>query len=117
MRAFAIVALAAMGTAALAGCMGGDAYTLSIGGSQNLDRTDTWNNPSSRARASMSMGGSGDVTLELQDAQGQTVLTMSCSGSGGCSETQTSATGEPGDWTVQLDGQVEGGLSISINPA
>lgn len=65
-------------------------------------KTWTWENTQDQAEATWGFQGSGDVTLTIQDADGDTVLQRSIGGMGQSGASATSDSGTPGEWTIQL---------------
>lgn len=117
----ALLAVLVVAPVVAAGCVTGQnceinpgSYKCQAGGSGNLDRTDTWDNSASRAEVKVQMGGSGDLAITIQDAAGTQVFDESYTGSGGQSVTKTTSAGEPGEWTVHIQGDFNGGVQITI---
>lgn len=116
-----LLAAALLGPAVLAGCMGaqncdttGTNYNCQFGGSGTVDRSDTWQNPTGQARVQFQMGGTGDVTVTITDAGGTQVFHQSYSNTGGAQDTSNSESGQPGDWTVRIQGSYSGGAQVTI---
>lgn len=89
-------------------------FTYSVGGAFSGTDTYTWKNPSATARISFSAGGSGSVSVLVQDSAGKTVYSKSFSGSGGSSSDQRSSPGVPGDWAIRITTSGAGGFSLSV---
>lgn len=111
----------------LAGCTGGssggtttweehDTWTYSAGGQGNADESGRLEVPTGKVRAHLSVGGQASIHLIVADDDGEIVLRLDCSGSGGCSKTRTSQTGDPGDWSIEVKGLYNGGVSVSVQP-
>lgn len=124
MRAKALAAVAVVGVLLVAGCASfggrncdispGD-FACQFGGTGNLDESESWENPSSTAELTVQLGGSGEITVTLLDADGQQVLQETVSAeSGGAQETRTSSAGASGQWTVQIQGNYSGGLQVKV---
>lgn len=117
------LAVAAVAPVILAGCMGGavdcdistGSYDCSFGGSGNIDRSDSWENPNTRAEVSLDLGGSGSITVTILDDDGSQVYQESVSGSGGLSRSGQTDSGSPGDWTVEISGEYAGGLDVEAS--
>lgn len=122
MGAARIAALALAVPLVLAGCMGGSVncdistgdYECQFGGSGSIDRSDSWDNPNTKADVTVQMGGSGDITVTILDDDGTQVFRESYSGSGGQQESRDTSSGSPGDWTVEIEGQYAGGLQVQV---
>ncbi|HEV8359283.1 MAG TPA: hypothetical protein VGR28_02390 [Candidatus Thermoplasmatota archaeon] len=75
----------------------------------------TWTNGSPTAQVSWSGGGSGSLSVVLEDAAGKEVFRQTFRGSGGASGAQRSAPGVPGSWHIKLTfSDYSGGLALSI---
>lgn len=121
----ALPALAVACAVVLAGCtVGGvscnpapQAYRCDFAGSGQILREDRWGNSATTANVSIHAGGVGDVNVTLRDHDGERVLDRTFSIEGGGTRTATSAPGEPGTWTVRIEGDYTGGMDIRIaNP-
>ncbi len=120
--------VAASGCTASADCAGQQAYEGQDGvcneensfaygsqvGSKSDTETHTWTNTEGQAEVNWGGQGQGSLSVTIEDANGERVFSSTFSGgqSGG---SQTTAAGEPGDWTIRLDfdnfsGQI--GLSV-----
>lgn len=107
----------------VAGCMSGavdcdsstGSYRCSFGGSGQIDRSDTWENPNTRAEVSVDLGGSGEITVTVLDDDGTEVHRVSVSGTGGQSDSGTTDSGAPGTWTVEIEGNYAGGLDVEAS--
>lgn len=123
MRRGALLSVLVVAPVLLAGCAGAqncnttETYNCQFGGSGQIDRSDTWDNPGSRAEVRVQMGGTGDITVTVADAAGQQVFSESYSGSGGQQQTSTTQSGQPGDWTVRIRGTYAGGLQVTVQSA
>lgn len=117
-----LLAMAVLVALPLAGCTSGSQtssqgygqWSYSAGGQGNADQTDTLDVPTGQVRGDLSVGGQASIHLAVQDADGEVVLRIDCSGSGGCSRSQTSDTGEPGEWSIELQGLYNGGVSANV---
>lgn len=96
----------------------GSSYQYSAGGSQAAeDDQGTFQAPNGEASLSASVGGSGRLTVSVQDAGGSTVFEETYTGSGG-SSTSDQLSGQAGQWTVEV--QVDywsGGFSLNADGA
>lgn len=106
----------------LAGCAGAQnceitpgEYQCQFGGGGDIDRTDTWRNDATQAEVKVQMGGTGDLTVTIDDADGTQVFSETFTGSGGQQTTKTTSSGTPGEWTVHIDGSYRGGLQVTID--
>lgn len=127
--AWHVAAAALLLAASLAGCttdnsagMGGGksvsnnpgSFSYSAGGVLSASDSYDWQNPSATARVSFSAGGTGTVSITIQDAAGKQVFTRSFSGSGGSSDNVPTSPGLPGMWKIRISTQGAGGFSLSV---
>lgn len=106
----------------LAGCTAGgvscnpdpNAYRCNFGGTGDLQRTDDWGLSSQQANVTVRMGGVGTLNVTLLDANGTVVYQRMFEVQGGESFTDTTDPGEPGTWTVKLQGSYTGGLDVRL---
>lgn len=76
--------------------------------------TFTWENTEGQAEITWGAQGSGSVTVTLLDADGDQVFQDTFSGQGQQGSAQ-SASGEPGEWTIEVEASGFGGqMGISI---
>lgn len=93
-----------------------DTWTHTAGGQGLADESGRLDVPTAKVRATMAVGGQATVHLFVMDEDGDLVLRMDCTGSGGCSKTRTSETGDPGEWTIELKGLFSGGVAVTVRP-
>lgn len=122
MRRVPVLAAALLAAAALAGCASGtettkqsrDSWSYSASGQGNAQESGELDVPNGAVEASLSVGGQASIQLVVRDDDGDTVMRMECSGQGGCSKSRTADDGEPGTWSVTLEGLYNGGVSASV---
>lgn len=121
MRRLLVVALVA--SVGLTGCFnfGGQNCEISpghlkcqVGGAGKLDISKTFLNNATQAKASIQMGGSGNVTVTVLDANGTEVMQTTIDSQGGAREERTSRQGIPGTWTVEIRADYQGGLQVEV---
>lgn len=121
----ASLALAVACAVVLAGCTVGGVscnpapqeYRCDFAGSGKVLREDAWGNSAPTANVTIHAGGVGDVNVTIRDHDGARVLNRTFSIEGGGTRTATTAAGEPGTWTVRIEGDYTGGMDIRIaNP-
>lgn len=118
-----LVAVALVASLGFAGCfnLGGQNCEISpghlkceIGGAGKLDISKTFTNDATQAKATIQMGGSGNVTVTILDGNATEVMKTTVDSSGGAREERTSREGEPGTWTVEIRADYQGGLQIEV---
>lgn len=94
----------------------GTSYNYNAGGSSNAESdSGTFQAPNGRAEVSVSAGGSGRMTVTIEDTSGSTVFEETYTGSGG-ENTNREVSGAPGEWTVRIDVTTwQGGFTFSAN--
>lgn len=121
-----LVAVALVASLGFAGCfnLGGQNCEISpghlkcqVGGAGKLDIDKTFVNNATRANATIEMGGSGNVTVTILDANNTEVMSTTIDSSGGAREQRTSQEGLPGTWTVQIRADYQGGLQVEVKSA
>lgn len=126
------LALVLLTAAALAGCAEGsqtggnqgpygpgesyDSWHYSAGGQGTADESGTLDVPTGKVRATLSVGGQASIHLLITDDDGDVVMRLDCTGSGGCSKSRTSPSSTPGTWRVELKGLYSGGVSTTVQP-
>lgn len=116
--------VALLWTLPLAGCMaesGGssqygpnDDWSYSAGGQGYAEESATLQARQGRVSAQISVGGQASIHLIVRDDDGDTVIRLECTGSGGCSKSRTADHGDTGTWHVDLQGLYQGGVSASV---
>lgn len=124
MRAKAFGIGVVSGVLFLSGCFGAgswscsslqDTFRCSFGGAGSGERAETWKNSGSKALYSISLGGTGSVTVTVKDAAGETVLAKPISGTGGQDSSGETETGTPGNWEVRIKASgLAGGLEVTL---
>lgn len=113
-------------TIGLAGCFnfGGQNCEISpgelkcqVGGAGKLDIEKTFVNNATRAKATIEMGGSGNATVTVLDANNTEVMSTTIDSSGGAREERTSQEGVVGTWTVKINADYQGGLQVKVRSA
>lgn len=89
-------------------------FSYSAGGALSATDDYTWQNPSPTARVSFNAGGSGSVSVTIQDSAGKQVFSRSFSGSGGTSDNLPTSPGVPGAWRIHITAQGAGGFSLNV---
>lgn len=131
-----VLGVALVASVALAGCAGemndavdggasaggetsssrGTSYNYNSGGSSNAESdSGTFQAPDGQADVSASAGGTGRLTVTIEDASGATVFEETYTGSGG-ENTNRELSGAPGEWTVRIDVLTwQGGFTLTAN--
>lgn len=95
-------------------CNETNSFSYGFQGGGDASDTFTWENTEGQAEIVWGAQGSGSVTVTIHDADGEQVFQEAFSGQGQSGSAQ-SASGEPGDWTIEVDASGFGGqMGISV---
>lgn len=89
-------------------------FSYAVGGLLDANDRYAWQDPAPRATVEFSAGGTGTVTVALQDSMGKSVLSRTFRRDGGSASTATSSAGAPGEWTIRIDAKGAGGFTVQV---
>jgi hypothetical protein len=119
----------------LSGCMGGgqgcmgrqdfsgqgavcneeNSFHYGLQGTASKTETYTWQNSKSKATVAMGFQGTGSVSVTLKDASGTSVFTKTYQGAGQAGGTETTRSGAPGAWTIQIQMRdLQGQMGVTV---